>query len=231
MRVLGIVPVRLESKRFPNKAIELFNSQPLFVYAYHALSRAKGIDRSLVVTDSPKVKSICEGLEIPCYYDTSKKEYLNGTERCAAYLWNGMVTRFTHVINVQCDEPDITADDIDNLIAGFDTGHCVFTLAGQGKMNGKVDINNPVVVVNNNIATLFTRKDTMGNVYNHIGVYGYTLGALIDYENHGPSVEEKIESLEQLRWEPMHRKIYVVHVDGERRSINVPDDLKRIADK
>lgn len=210
IRTVGIIPARLDSKRFPRKLLAEINGKPLIYYTYHSLKKCEKIDDIIIACDSEELKSIIEDFGAKAIITPS--ELPSGSDRIY-YAIKDELDNWDMVVNVQADEPLINPKDLDHLILKFSN-----SLADVGTLITRIDNKNDffdpnivkVTLTNNNTAMLFSRspipfdRDSDGwkekNIYyRHIGVYVYRPNAIRYLANHPQSSLEIIEKLEQLR--------------------------------
>lgn len=121
-KFLAIIPARAESKRLPNKNILELSGKPLIAWSIKASLNSKYIDKTIVSTDSQKIKelSIHFGAEVP--FDRPKKiasdfstkdEVIN---HAVSYLHNEYGEKYDYVIYLQPTSPLRNATHIDDAI-------------------------------------------------------------------------------------------------------------------
>ena len=239
-KILGIIPSRFASTRFPAKPLADIKGKSMIQRVYEQASKAKSLERVIVATDHPKiydhVKSF--GGEVVM----TSELHQSGTDRCKEAL-DKAGENFDFVINIQGDEPFIEPEQIDLLSSCLDTQAELATLVFPG-MDGEslFSPNTVKVVVNNhNEALYFSRSPipylrnfpkenwAKQHVYNrHIGIYAYRSDILGKITQLKPSSLELLESLEQLRWLENGFKIKVQKTTYESYGIDTPEDLERV---
>ena len=78
LRVLGVIPARLQSTRLPRKVLREIAGKPLIVHVFEAARRASDLAELLVATDSDEVVSACAKFGIPTVMTSA--EHLSGTD-------------------------------------------------------------------------------------------------------------------------------------------------------
>ena len=81
MRILGIIPARYGSKRFPGKPLAQILGHPMIWWVYQQAKKVEQIDYVVVATDDDRIKKTCNKYGIPCMM--TKKNCKTGTDRCA----------------------------------------------------------------------------------------------------------------------------------------------------
>jgi 3-deoxy-manno-octulosonate cytidylyltransferase (CMP-KDO synthetase) len=205
LTVLGVIPARLASTRLPRKMLREIAGRPLVAWTYEAARRAPDLDDVLVATDADEVLQACARLGIPAMLTSGA--HPSGTDR----VWEVAQSRAADVyVNVQGDEPFVTAGHIGQLVEPFRTtpDTLVSTLCIRATAD-EVDARqvNKVVFGAGGRAIYFSKygipfdRDGRGAVrYKHIGLYAYRRAALEAFHRLPPSTLERAEGLEQLRF-------------------------------
>ncbi len=224
-----LIPARMGSQRFPGKPLEFMHGRTILHHCYqHACDSARA-STVAVVTDSKEVVEHCRDLDMHCVYDAINK-YPTGSDRCAGALqWHPDFENhdFDTVVNLQCDEPEISGDDLDSLITtSVATGQAV-TASCELQALGRESPNTVKVVTRNgHYAAYFSRSPLQASSA-HVGVYVYPLHVLQSFASTPQPKIELAEGLEQLRLIYMGIGMLVVSIEGQRRSINCPEDIAR----
>ena len=79
-RILGIIPARFDSSRFPGKALADIAGKPMIQHVYERVSGAESLDKVIVATDSKKIVNCVE--EFGGEVITTSVDHKSGTERC-----------------------------------------------------------------------------------------------------------------------------------------------------
>ncbi len=234
--VVIVIPARMASSRLPGKPLAKAGNHALLRWAVDAARACKQASIYFVATDSPDIRQWCEMKSVPCWYEDPATGYTCGSERVAHAIegqWKHHHPKL--VVNLQCDEPDITGEDLDTLIlfagrhrhAMCSTLSCPWEDGTRGPdAKGTGDWPDVVKVVTDlqSRAMYFGRGEIPGDV--HVGVYCFRIPALMTYRNCAPTPLEKAESLEQLRMLEHGVPIHVYHLDTPKRSIDNPVDLQ-----
>ena len=114
MRVIAIIPARLNSKRFPKKLLEKINGIPLILMTYQNLISMNIFDEIIVATDSVEISNIIKTNGGKVFI--SKKKHLCGSDRVSEASRN---YKSDIVINVQGDEPFVKSKSLKKLISFF----------------------------------------------------------------------------------------------------------------
>ena len=222
--ILGVIPARLNSTRFPNKIIFPLNGKPIIEHVYEKVIQSKLLSKVVVAIDSETTKESINCLNIVMTSD----KHQSGTDRVAEVSEN---YDCDIVINIQGDEPGIDPDLIDKLITLFDDPKVEMASVASTDLHQHDFTNDNVVKVNldnENNAISFVRNnmDPEQIYYRHIGIYAYRKKTLNFFTSLDQSENEKKHSLEQLRALDNNIAIKLLISDFNHRSIDTKEDLK-----
>jgi len=233
LRVLGVIPARLQSTRLPRKVLREIAGKPLIVHVYEAARRASELADLLVATDSPEVVGACAKFGIAAIM--TSPEHPSGTDR----IWEVAQTRAADVyVNVQGDEPLITSDHIRLLVGPFrerpNTQVTTLKIRLEPEEISNPNVNKVVCGVDGR-ALYFSKypipydRDGIGVVrWKHPGFYAYRKAALDAFHRLPPSPLELTEKLEQLRFLENGIDIVVVETRAATIGVDTEADLKAV---
>jgi len=235
MSVLGIIPARYGSTRFPGKPLAPIGGIPMINRVVRQALKAKLLDRVIVATDDERIaETVCAGgYEVAL----TSPDHVSGSDRLLEVAEK--VTADIYV-NIQGDEPFIDPDTIDKAVSllinhpGLDvaTTAALFTSRDEWHNPNRVK-----VLCDDAMNVLcFTRmpipRSQTGalppNVYRHLGLYVYRKGVLRAFGDLPVHPVEKEESLEQLRllMAGFHFGVTLANYDSP--SVDVPEDVKQL---
>ena len=248
MKILGIIPARFSSTRFPGKPLVMIGGKSMIRRVYEQTLKCKDLSGVIIATDSTVIEKHVR--EFGGNVMMTSTDHASGTERCREVLEKLTFVQknlYHGIINIQGDEPFIDPRQISQLVNCLtQSGVQIATLIK--KITSTEDLNNPnvvkVVFDNHSRALYFSRsaipysrgKEISGwneqnNYYKHIGIYGYRANVLIKITDLPISSLEQAESLEQLRWLENRYPIHVMKTELESISIDTPADLLKITNK
>lgn len=204
--VIGIIPARLESVRFPSKALADETGLPLIIHVAQSAAACDRLDKVLIASDADSILQAASdhGFE-SC---RTRPEHPNGTSRIAEVVES---LDCDLVVNIQADEPEIDPEVIQAGIEALENApDCqVGTIASPMGPSDDSDDPNIVKVAldQSNRAMYFSRSpipfDRDGlerpDRLRHVGLYIYRREFLSVYAGLKPTPAEKLEKLEQLR--------------------------------
>ena len=239
MKILGIIPSRFGSSRFPGKPLAMLAGKPLVAWVVEAVKKAASLNEVLVATDDERIVRAVE--EHGGKAVMTPSELPSGTDRiaCAA----GDFADDDILVNIQGDEPLIDPALIDGLVAklrdnpGFSMATAVTPIKTLADYNAKTVVK--VVLDQDDSALYFSRAaipcdrdrepDLASGLYvRHLGIYAYRGGFLKRYIREPQCALEKTEKLEQLRALYMGAKIAVVRTEDDGVGVDTPEDAVRV---
>ncbi len=239
--ILGIIPARFASTRFPGKPLADIGGMSMIERVYQQAKKAVSLADVIVATDDRTIEK--EVRRFGGRVSLTSPDHPSGTDRCAEVL-ETLKLNCDAIVNIQGDEPFIDPQQIDLLCSCFDDPRT--ELATLIKEIHTEEIlfspNSPKVIVDaDQFAIYFSRhpipylRDVPTDqwlqrhqFFQHIGIYGYTTGILRKITQLPPSSLEKAESLEQLRWLENGFRIKTAVTNAESIAIDTPEDLDRV---
>ena len=239
MKVLGIIPARYASTRFPGKSLALIAGKPLIQRVVEQCQKAKSLSEVIVATDGARIAEVVKKF---CRVEITRSDHPSGTDRIAEVA--GKIS-CDAIVNIQGDEPMIDPAVID-AVAGALAQNEMSTAATRIKNSADMDNPNVVkVVVNVAGHALYFSRRTIPYLreaasrpvseqlaafpfLKHLGIYGYRRGTLLRLVKFPVSPLESAEKLEQLRALENGIPISVVQVDYDSVGVDAPEDVARV---
>ena len=237
MKILGIIPARYASTRFPGKPLALIAGKPLIQHVVERCQESRILQEVIVATDDTRIWEVAQNF---CRAEMTGPEHASGTDRIAEVVQN---CACDGVMNIQGDEPLIDPRVID-AVAGalareeMSTAAAAITEAAEWENPNVVK----VVVSAAGRALYFSRRpipyvrDAVTDAQQvaafpflkHLGLYGYRRETLLRLVKFPVSPLEAAEKLEQLRALENGLPIAVVKVNYDGVGVDVPADIKRV---
>ncbi|WP_316803203.1 3-deoxy-manno-octulosonate cytidylyltransferase [Pedobacter nototheniae] len=240
MKIIGIIPARYASSRFPGKPLVIIDGKSMIQRVYEQALKSTGLNKIVIATDDERI--IAEVVKFGGEYVLTKSTHQSGTDRCAEVA--AQYPDYDVAINIQGDEPFIDPAQIDLLISCFDSNNSqLATLIKPIKQTEELfNTNSPKVVINEAGEAIYFSRHPIPYIRNaeenewinrydffkHIGIYGYRTSVLQEITKLPPSGLETAESLEQLRWIENGYKIQTKITHIETLAIDTPEDLLKI---
>ncbi len=239
MKVIGIIPSRYASTRFPSKPLAMIKGKTMIQRVWEQAWKSK-LDAVVVATDDMRIAD--EVLKFGGQYVLTDPNHRSGTDRCreALYMVEG---QYDAVVNIQGDEPFIEPAQINQVIELI--GRDDTQLASLAKrIEDEDELFSPnvvkVVMDKQGNALYFSRypipfmrnldRDKWlqkGEFYKHIGLYAYKTETLCQIAEMQSTALEKAESLEQLRWLENGLRIRMGVTQLESLSIDTQEDYEK----
>ena len=239
MKILGLIPARYASTRFPGKPLHLIAGRPLIQHVVERCRLAKSLSEIIVATDDERIAEVARKF---CRVEMTRADHPSGSDRIAE-----VATRCAcdAVVNIQGDEPLMNPAVID-AVAGALAQCEMSTAATPIKNLAEYDNANVVkVVVSATGRALYFSRRTIPFLRDaarqpaaeqlaafpflkHLGIYGYRRETLLRLVKFPVSPLENAEKLEQLRALENDIQIAVVNVDYDSIGVDVPEDVARV---
>jgi 3-deoxy-manno-octulosonate cytidylyltransferase (CMP-KDO synthetase) len=237
VKIVGIIPARYASTRFPGKPLALIAGKPLIQHVVEQCQKAKSLSEIIVATDDTRIWELAQNF---CRAEMTRPEHPSGSDRIAevAERCDGDA-----VVNIQGDEPLIEPSVID-AVAGALKHNEMSTAATRIKHPAELDNPNVVkVVVNAAGRALYFSRRTIPYLreaasrpvseqlaafafLKHLGIYGYRRETLLRLVKFPVSPLEAAEKLEQLRALENGIQIAVVQVAFDSVGVDAPEDVE-----
>ncbi|MFK7808622.1 MAG: 3-deoxy-manno-octulosonate cytidylyltransferase [Saprospiraceae bacterium] len=239
MKIIGIIPARFESTRFPGKPLVSIAGVPMIQRVYEQAKKVERFSEVVVATDDERIFDFVENFGGKV--QMTKASHINGTERCAEVA--EAIIDADIIINIQGDEPFIAPAQIDLLIDQLIAQQRgIATLAKQlfSERDWK-DANIVKVLFDKNYRVLYFSRaaipynrstannswNTNQHYYKHIGLYGYYRDTVLEICTLKRTPLELSESLEQLRWLENGFEIGIAITNSESISVDHPSDVSK----
>ena len=239
VKIVGIIPARFASTRFPGKPLALIAGKPLLQRVVEQCQRAKSLGEVIVATDDERIGAVARKF---CRVELTRPDHPSGSDRIAevAERCGGDA-----VVNIQGDEPLIDPAVIDAVAQAL--AQCEMSTAAT-RIKNLSELDNPnvvKVVVNAAGRALYFSRRTIPYLreaasrpvpeqlaafpfLKHLGIYGYRRETLLQLVKFPVSPLEHAEKLEQLRALEHGIPIAVVTVDYDSVGVDVPEDVARV---
>lgn len=242
MNIIGIIPSRYNSTRFPGKPLVDIGGKSMIQRVYEQTQKVRSFSKIIVATDDVRIEEHVKSFGGDVIMTST--EHQSGTDRCGEVV-RKLKENYDIVVNIQGDEPFIQPEQLEKLIATFDDVNTqIATLAIKLKNSEDIFSPNIVKVVFSVLgnALYFSRNPIPFNrnaerekwvnttsYYKHLGIYAFRSDILRKINTLQQSTLEKAESLEQLRWLENDFKIKLVETDIDTIGVDTPEDLLKLS--
>jgi len=237
MKIIGVIPSRYGSTRFPGKPLAMISGKPLVQRVVEQCLKSSCLAEVIVATDDERIKNVAEKF---CKVVMTSPDHASGTDRVEEVIRK---TDADAAINIQGDEPLIDPDVISSVAKLLERGASMSTAATPIKRLEEYENPNIVKVVLNvyGHALYFSRRTVpflrglteqpleeqlkQYPFLKHLGIYGYTRDTLKRIVRLPVSKLERAEKLEQLRALENGIRIDVAVVNYENIGVDTPEDI------
>lgn len=242
MNVLGVIPARYDSTRFPGKPLVMIDGKSMIRRVYEQAKKA--LKEVVVATDDIRIFEEVEsfgGLAV-----LTSKSHRSGTDRSyeALNMLKEEGKYFDVLLNIQGDEPFIDPKQIKLLVSAFEENSTQIATLYKAISNSEelFDENIPKLILNTKSEAIYFSRNPIpfvrnfpkekwlenASFYKHIGIYAYRVDVLAEITKLNSSKLELAESLEQLRWIENGYKIKAIETDIETISIDLESDILKL---
>jgi 3-deoxy-D-manno-octulosonate cytidylyltransferase len=232
LKIVGVLPARYASVRFPGKPLAPIAGKPMILRVLEAGMAARRLSRVLVATDDERIASAVRGAGGEAVL--TSPQAASGTDRLAEAARSIPADVY---VNIQGDEPMMSSENIDRavdaLLESPDRGIATVAIgisAAQAHDPNTVK----VAVARDGRALYFSRAPIpyprygQASYRKHLGLYAYRAATLAEVAALPPSPLETTESLEQLRWLEAGYDIWVAEAASDSIGVDTPEDLARV---
>lgn len=238
--VLGIIPARYASTRFPGKPLIDILGKSMIQRVYEQAKKTSSLTEVIVATDDERIYKHVESFGGKVVY--TKEDHPSGTDRCFEAFLNSK-GNFDYVINIQGDEPFIDPTQIDTLAKVCDGNTELATLMIPVDSHEVLfDMGEVKITLNTNMEALYFSRMVIPYIkgkpqeewhkhhsyYRHVGMYAYRKDILEKVTQLKPSSLEIAESLEQLRWLENGFKVKCAITQFDSHCVDTPEDIEKV---
>ncbi len=235
MKIIGVIPARYESTRFPGKPLANICGKPMIWWVYQQLKKAEGIDEAYVATDDERIYEVCE------------KEDMNAimtSRTCPTHLERlyevSLKVNADFYINVNGDEPLIDSKCIEDLVPNTTVNDSCSYAA-----NGMMVLTDPIDVFDTSKIKIATDMQGYGMYMSRspipypkgrsdyalkkfVGVQCFDKNALAFAARTPRGYLESIEDIDEYRFLENGHKLKFVLTNANTLSVDTPKDLEKV---
>ncbi|ALE52132.1 hypothetical protein SP60_02070 [Candidatus Thioglobus autotrophicus] len=238
MKIIGVIPCRYQSSRFPGKSLALINGKPMMWHVYQRALESNILDEVYIATDDQRIVKVANEHNLKTVMTSNKHE--TGTDRVAEVASQ---IQADYYINIQGDEPFIEPEAI-KLVAQaiIDCDNPLVQAANaytsMQDISDVVDTNTVKVIMDvNQRALAYSRqpipypKANTAKYSKQLGLYAFKQSGLQVFSENLPAGLEKVEGVEMYRLLEHGYSIQMVKTNDVSISVDTPSDLKRVQKK
>ncbi|MGE7945700.1 3-deoxy-manno-octulosonate cytidylyltransferase [Lysinibacillus sp. NPDC093688] len=233
MKILGIIPARYGSSRFPGKPLADILGKPMIWWVYQQAIKTKRLDRVIVATDHTSIEEICKKFDIPVIMTSN--EHVTPTDRLQEVSEKVEADLY---ICINGDEPLVDSKVIEKVIPekvekNFYVANLITNIKNSAEV---IDNTNLKVVTDSNGFGVYISRSPIpypkGSIdYNykkHVGILAFTKPSLDFYVNTKRGCLETIEDIDLLRFIENHKVVHFIEAECESLSVDTPKDLEKV---
>lgn len=242
MDILGVIPARYASTRFPGKLLAPLQGRPLILHTIESARTSRRLTRILVATDDARIADAIRpsGVEIRM----TSPGCASGSDRIAEAVRNDPAEL---IVNIQGDEPCIEGAVIDRVIDGLIAAPDCGVATAVVAIHAENDFTSPHIVkavMDLSARALYFSRSPIASIsrvpgderarpdfrfgWKHLGLYAYRRDVLMTFTSLPPSPLEQREQLEQLRLLENGFKIRIVEVEQDSIGVDTPEELAEL---
>lgn len=233
MKVIGVIPARYASTRFPGKPLADICGKPMLWWVYQRVKAVKEIDEVICAIDDDRIREVCEHLNMK-YVMTSKDlpEHISRIHEVSEKI------TADYYMCINGDEPLIVPECIQAIIPKIRHDEIYFGGAMRILTDPAetIDFTNIKIVVSNTGKCLYMSRTpvpyprgTLMVKYNkYVGIECFNKKALDFYVGTPMGYLEKIEDIDHLRFLENGVDLHFTYVDSESISVDTPKDLEKV---
>lgn len=234
MRIVGVIPARFQSSRFPGKPLADICGHPMIWWVYRQAKKVEAFDEVLVATDSEEIYQRCveEGMEVLMTKDT----HPTGTDRLGEVALHSNADFF---VNIQGDEPMIEPDVIRAVIEeklAHPEVEVINTMTAlkEGQNVEELSLVKAAAAENGDLLYLSrspvprSKKGEKVAYKRHLGLYGLSREALLFFSRTKRGYLESIEDVEMLRFLENGYRIKILEVTSESIGVDLSEDVTKV---
>ena len=239
MKVLALIPARMDSSRFPGKPLAKIHGKPMIGHVYERVAQNEMVSLTGVATCDAEIKQYVESIGGKAVMTGAHHE--RASDRCAEALeiLENEGYRFDIVIMVQGDEPMTHPEMITEAVQPMldDSAVLITNLLGEIKSDQEFEDRNCIKVVCdlNSDALYFSREPIPTRSKSEdipkgkqVCIIPFRRDFLLEYTSMQPTPLEVAESIDMLRVLENGRKVRMVPTKHETQAVDTPEDLEKV---
>lgn len=235
MKIIGMIPARMNSSRFRGKAIYPILSKPMIYWVYKQARKVEELDEIYVVTSDIEIKECCSKYDIPCICNKT-----NESTAAQKIAIESQSLDADIIINIQGDEPLVNPNAIKQIISAMIKDKSLNYVGLKSHIKTEKEFNDPnvvkVVTDNNDFALYFSRspipyKYDQNYTFRVMGLYGYRKEFLNNFLTSEKGKLENLElGVEMLRVMALGYKIKLLDTEYNSIGVDLKEHIKIVED-
>ena len=237
MKVIGVIPARYKSSRFPGKPLVDICGRPMIWWVYQQCLKVSEIDELYIATDDERIEDVCKEYQMNVIMTSDKHK--TGSDRVGEVATKIDGDLF---VNIQGDEPCIEPRMIQQVIEIFNDSSVYFGSLRKEIINKEeIEAHSTVKVVcdcdddalyfSRNVIPSNIKDGVLARVFRHVGIYAYKKEFLLKFVNMPQTELELGEGIEPLRAMENGYKIRVRETEFESIGVDLPEHVQLVENR
>ena len=232
MKIVGVIPARYGSSRFPGKPLQNICGKPMLWWVYQQACKVKQLQQVIIATDDDRIVDLCRQYGMNVMMTGTHSTHIARIHEVSNTL------EADYYVNVNGDEPLIEPETIAAIIPEAPSDDPkVFGLMKTLKDPVElIDPTNIKVAANRDGVALYISRAPIPHPYKTImfefkkaiGVECWNKAALDLFVSSEPGVLECIEDLVALRFFENGVPMKYTQVESNSLSVDTPKDLEKV---
>lgn len=243
MKIIGIIPARMASSRFPGKPLAKIHGMPMIGHCYKRANLSSLLNECYVATPDQEIYNYIDSIGGKAVMTSHNHEMCNDrVVEAVKIIEDEKQIKFDIVVNIQGDLPMIFPDMVDELIKPIIQEENIGTTTMMDEVKTLEEFLDPnrvkVIIDLHNNAILVTREpvpsrhkfDGDYKKYKHVAIRAYERNLFSIIEKLPMSPMERIEGIDDLRLIENGIKIRVVLTEKITETVDTQNDLNKVVE-
>lgn len=234
MKIIGIIPARYNSSRFPGKPLVDICGKPMIWWVYQQCKKVKEFANVYVATDDQRIFNTCTELGVEVMM--TSENHKTGTDRIGEVASKIDADLY---VNIQGDEPLISPDEIQDLLKIFEDKSVYFgslrqeitdekELKATNTVKVAVDCKQDALYFSRSVIPSNIKDGVQTKSYKHIGIYGFKKEFLFKYISLPQSSLELGEGVEAMRAVENGYKMRICETKYKSIGVDLPEHIELV---
>ncbi len=237
--IVGIIPARMASSRFPGKPLALIHNMPMIGHVYNRSKMSKALCEVYVATCDREIVEYIDSIGGKAIMTTDTHERATDrTAECLLKVEADTGRRIDIIVMIQGDEPMLRPEMIGLAVAPILHDESIDVVNLMAPLKNEQEHKDPnevkVVVDQHDYALYFSREPIPSRkkgaevvpMFKQVCVIPFRRNFLLKFNQLTPTPLEIVESVDMLRILEHGYRVKMVRSDYRTYSVDTPDDLK-----
>lgn len=234
MKIVGVIPARYASTRFPGKPLADICGKPMIWWVYQQIKKVKELDEVYVATDDSRIEDICKKFNMNVVMTSN--EHKTHLDRLGEF---SKIIKSDFYININGDEPLILPEYIECLLPTNVSPEEFYVANAMMEIDKPVEIADPSKIklaLDVNDYCLYLSRNPIpfpkGNsnfVYKKfVGIQCFTKSSLNFCSNTPRGFIENTEDIDEFRFIENGKKLKFINTTADTLAVDTPKDLEYV---